>query len=1118
VPRAGYTPLLCAVAMICFMLPVSLWCQVGSSGSVTGTITDQTGANVPGATLTLRDLGTNITRTVQSGSSGIYTFTDVQPSKYELTVRASGFKTVAVRDIKLDVAEDRRIDVALTLGTVTESVNIEAAPPVLNAENASTGQVIEAQEVNELPLNGRDFEQLELLVPGSVSTTNYQTSGGAAAGASITDTNPGNVIVADGGRPGQVLFLVDGSDDANQTGTGIVWRPSVDEIAEFKVQTSNMSAEFGYGSSVVNVSTKSGTNQLHGGFYDFIRNNDFDSKSFFAQGVEPLKRNQFGGTVGGPVTIPWLYHGKDKTFWFVSYEGLRLRQATTELATVPTPLMRTGDLSELSGQIYDPLTTRPDPSNPGAYIRDPFPGNMIPADRINSVAQFFLNPSWIPLPNLPGTANNLILAPSVPTNSDQYTVRIDHHISANDMLMGRISQTFASNGNYGPYHGLNPYDPGSNPNDPTSLNSVVGWTHIFSSNMLLDTRASYFRSHPYLTSPNFGTIDYTTQLGIQGFGPGVSNVYPSYPVISISGYTGLPQGLILNFIGNGFDYSSNLTITRGRHTLKMGGSYREYQQYYTNSGQGSGTFNFTGTYSEDPQNPSASGAGVADFILGVPASGGRYIPPGWFYNHIKGSAIYFNDDWKVTPRLTATLGIRYELNLPNTELHDQFATFDPAARGGQGAIVVPNVQSISAPYYHSSVPLSWPVYSEYSVFAADVGISPKYLRKVAYDHIAPRLGLAYQPDPLTVFRVGYGIYYVQLDGLRESEMESAPFLIRESGIDNDPLLPTKTIQTLFPIGSSFSPQAAIYGSDSSTGDWGYSQQWNLAFQRMLPAQFALDIAYVGTAGTHLQTIRALNTPLPGPGDIQPRRPYPDFGTIQWNEQTANSNYNALQVKLERRFNHGLSLLTSFTWSKSIDYDSNDSDGYYDPYNRSSSRGVSDFNVPKVFSTSVIYELPWFRSAQAVTRSLMAGWTVGGIVSIQDGFPYTPMYSGDPSNTGIPSRADIVPGCNPVLNDPTPREFFNTSCFVAPPGPPVYRLGDAGRNILMADSYRDFDASFYKNFLFSEQKRLEIRFEGFNALNEHSFGIPNATVNAPGYGSVSSSSTGRQIQIAGKFYF
>jgi hypothetical protein len=1103
--------------LVCFVFSALAWGQAGSSGTVTGTVKDQTGAYVQGAKLTLRDLGTNVARTVQSGSSGVFTFTDMPPARYALTVTAPGFKTVEIENVELDVAATRRIDVALALGTTTENVAVEAASPVLNTENASTGQVIGAQEVNELPLNGRDFQQLELLVPGAVSTTNYQTSGGIAAGASILNTNS-NVIVADGGRPGQVLFMVDGSDDANQLGTGIVWRPSIDEISEFKVQTSNMSAEFGYGSSVVNVSTKSGTNQLHGSMYDFIRNNDFDAKSYFAQNVEPLKRNQFGATAGGPVVIPWLYRGKDKTFWFVAYEGLRLRQGTTELATVPTSLMEDGNLSQLTGQIYDPLSTRPDPNNPGSYIRDPFPGNIIPASRIDPVAKFFLTPSWIPLPNLSGTANNLLQAPSVPTNSDQYTVRIDQHFGSNDTVLGRISETFASNGSYGPYHGLNQYDPGANPNDPTSVNSVLGWTHIFNAATLVDARASYVRAHPLLTSPNFGTVDYTSQLGIQGFGPGISNIYPSYPALSISGYTGLPQGLILDAVSNGFEYAGNLTIIRGRHTLKMGESYREWQQFYTNSGQGSGAFNFTGTYTENPQSPLTTGAGLADFILGVPASGGRYIPPGRFYNHLKSEWVYFNDDWKITPKFTATLGIRYEINWPSTAEHDQFATFDPSARGGKGAIVVPNLQSVSPPYYQSSVPLSWPIYGQLSVFAADVGISPKYLRKVAYNHFAPRIGLAYQPNPNTVFRAGYGVYYVLLDGIRESEMESAPFLIREGNILNDPLLPTKTTQTLFPKGSSFSPQAAIYGADPRAGDWGYSQQWNLAFQHTFPGQFAFDLAYVGTTGIHLQTIRALNTPLPGPGDIQPRRPYPEFGTIQWNEQTANSNYNALQAKLERRFSRGFTLLTSFTWSKSIDYDSNDSDGYYDPYNRSSSRGLSDFNLPKVFSTSVIYELPWFRNSRLLARSFFGGWTVGGIVSIQDGFPYTPMYSGDPSNTGTPSRADVVSGCNPNPLNRTTQEFFNTACFVAPPGPPVYRRGDAGRNILVADSYKDLDASLYKNFLFSDQYRFELRFEGFNAFNEHSFGIPNATVNSPGYGSVSSSSTPRQIQIAGKFYF
>jgi hypothetical protein len=453
-----------------------------------------------------------------------------------------------------------------------------------------------------------------------------------------------------------------------------------------------------------------------------------------------------------------------------------------------------------------------------------------------------------------------------------------------------------------------------------------------------------------------------------------------------------------------------------------------------------------------------------------------------------------------------------------TEKNEQFASFSPQARGGQGAILVPNQRSVSAPYFHTSVPLSWPVYGPLSVFASDVGLSPKYLRKVGYHNFAPRIGLAYSLSSSTVIRAGYGLYYLPLDGNRESETESAPFLIRESGILNDPELPTKTTETLFPAGSSFSEFASIFGEDPNPTNFGYSEQWNLSFQHAIVPNMSFDIAYVGTAGIRLQAVDQTNAPLPGPGSVQPRRPYPEFGVISWDEQSAQSIYHSLQAKLDRRFASGFSLLAAFTWSKAIDDGSDDTEAYIDPYNHRLSRGVSSFDVPHTFTLSTLYALPSLRNESEFTRGVLGGWMIGGIVTFHDGLPYTPLYSGDPSNTGTSSYADVVSGCNPTLSQRTPREWFNTACFAAPPGPPIYRRGDASRNKLRGDHYGDFDTALYKNFRLTEQGRLEMRFEGFNIFNEHSFGFPNATVNSPGYGAVTTASPGRILQGAAKIYF
>src|SRR5579885_767290 len=1044
------------------MLSPNTFGQGGATGTITGIVTDASGAVVPGASVLLQNTATNVTWQTKSDSAGVYLFSNLPVGNYALKVTASGFAAVQVPALRLEVNATLRQDIKLPLGTVTQTVNVKAAPPMLNTSNASLGQVIASTEVAPLPLNGRDFQQLQLLTPGTVSGTNFQTSAALNAGASALTTNE-TLNISNGGRPGSDLFLVDGSDDSNENGRGVLWRPSIDEIQEFKVQTSNMSAQFGYGSTITNIVIKSGSNQLHGVTYDFVRN--------------------------------------------------------TVFATVPTAQMRQGDFSQLPVQLYDPSTTRPNPSLPGTYIRDPFVNNQIPLSRENPATAFFLNPSWIPLPNRPGIANNLEQTFSVPTNYNQMTAKIDEYIGARDALNGRFSFTHEFDGSYGPYHGLNKVDPGSNPKYPYPYDSDLNWTHTFNPNDLMEARVSMSRANLLFNTPNLGlSQNYDTLLGLNVFPSSITGIYPSYPVMNISGFTGLPQGFLLNYISNNFEYTANFTMVSGRHTFQFGETFRDWQQNLTTSGQGSGTFSFTGTYTSNPSSPGNTGAGIADYFLGIPFEGSRYAPPGWYYQRMKDNWLYFNDDWKATPKLTLNLGIRYEINLPTAEKYGHFATFDPTARNGQGAIVVPDAQAVKIPSAISSVNLSWPFYQQFSVFANDVGINSKYLRKVGYLNFAPRVGLAYRLTNKTVLRAGYGLFYLPLDGNRESELEGPPFLVRESNILNDPVIPTKTVYNLFPPGSSFSEFATVFAQDPNATNFGYSQEWNLALQRQLPGQLVAQIAYVGSKGTDLQTVFPLNTPQPGPGDVQPRRPFPDFGYIQWNQQSFSSIYHSLQATVERRFSHGFSLLASYTWSKCIDYDSTDADGTYDPFNLAMNRGVCDFDVPQLFTMATVYHEPWFQNSNRFVRGVLGGWEIAPIISLQSGYPFTPFATTDTSNTGLGSRADVVAGCNPKLSNPTPQEWFNTACFVSPPGPPIYRFGNAGRNILRGDGIQNVDLGFYKNFKLGEGRSLQIRFEGFNVFNWPSFGLPNATVNTPGYGQITNASAGREIQMAAKLYF
>jgi len=592
--------------------------------------------------------------------------------------------------------------------------------------------------------------------------------------------------------------------------------------------------------------------------------------------------------------------------------------------------------------------------------------------------------------------------------------------------------------------------------------------------------------------------------------------------MNIPGFTGMPRGFVLNYISKQVELSANYTVIRGRHTFRMGNQYRHYDAFGATSGNGSGSFNFNGDYTSNPVSAGGSGSPLADFYLGIPASADRQIPTPGFTRLITNNGAYLNDDWKVSSKLTLILGIRFEYNTPVYSPRDQLSGFDPNARNGRGAILLANQAAIDPPFSDSAVPNGIAAYKSLFVFAKDTGVSEKYLRDMNFFRLTywlPRVGLAYRLNNKTVVRSAYGMYTTPYD-MNKGLSLGVPWSVSERENLNQRYDSVKTIQTLLPAGSAYALIPGIGATNLlEDKDLGYVQQWNIAVQRELPGRFSFDVAYVGTKGTRLQRgYGNPNTPRPGPGPIQPRRPWPDFGNIGANENSASSIYHALQTRVERRFHLGLSLLGSFTWAKSIDDDSSATNIVYDQYNRRRDRGQSDFNLPRVFTLGLVYELPWMRTAKGIQQTVLGGWTVGAIATLQDGFPYTPLFNGDPANAATPSRADVVAGCNPVPSNPTPQRWINTNCFVAPPGAPDYRLGNAGRNILRGDSFRNMDLSLYKGFSFSERKILQLRFEGFNALNQHSFQFPNATVNSSIYGTVTGSSPGRILQVAAKFNF
>jgi hypothetical protein len=539
------------------------------------------------------------------------------------------------------------------------------------------------------------------------------------------------------------------------------------------------------------------------------------------------------------------------------------------------------------------------------------------------------------------------------------------------------------------------------------------------------------------------------------------------------------------------------------------------------SGQGQGAFSYTGLYTANPAIAGATGAGMADYLLGYPQTGSRYVPPGTYYIQLRNNWSFIQDDWKVNNRLTLNLGLRYELNFPTTEKYDQLASWVPTARDGRGAIVIPNRAAVTGDRgnLHASVQRSLPTYAPLSVYASDLGLPERSMRFLKKNQFAPRVGFAYRLGRDFVVRGGYGVFYNQLDGNRETEFLSPPFLIRENGVNNSFTAngaPARTTRTLFPAGSTFSDKPFIFAHDPWVKGFGYTSQWNFFVQKLLPGSTALELGYLGTKGTHLQNARAYNTPFPGPGSIDDRRPFPDFANILWSEQTASSIYHAFQAKAERRYSSGLTFMSSFTWSKSIDDQTSNSAGCINPYDCRADRGLSSFDMPFTWVSSGVYDIPFLRNARPwAVRTFLGGWTLSGIVTLRSGLPFSIYWSGDPANTGRGSRANAG-SCSGRLDNPTVARWYDPSCFGTPT---PYTYGNLGRNTMRADGTHNLDLGIYKDFLTRETQRLQFRAEFFNALNHANFGVPYNYVNVTSLaGVVTTAGPARTIQFALKYYF
>jgi hypothetical protein len=1061
--------------ILCFLaLMLAIPGAFAQTAQVTGLVTDPSGTIVPGATVSIRNVATGIVSEAVTNDRGYYTLLNLTPGTYDISVRRQGFRTTTQTGIKLDVAQIARMDLQLTIGEVRETVTVAAEAPILSSESATIGQVIGSKKILDLPLNGRDFTQLSTLVPGAISR-----------GTDSASQTP--LISVNGSRNSKTVFMIDGGSVTSQYFDSASVVPSVDAIQEFNVQSNAFSAEYGQGTAVINISLRSGTNRLHGSVYEFLRNQVLDARNFFnTTGVRPaVKQNQYGFTLGGPIVIPHVYKGRDRTFFFFDYEGTRLRRASTFNNPVPSLAMRNGDFSALATPILDPTT------------KIPFSNNVIPANRISSQSAFFL-PLYPTANTAAGTFNYV---PNRKMDGDKFDIRIDHHFSAADTLSSSYSMNMAETFNPGAFT-ANGGVTQENRRQRFSLTE----THIFSPAVVNELRLNYVRMRFNNFPQGLGT-NYTVESGIGGF-EAQSAQFPGFPGLNISGFLGFSGNAFspIKFRDNKYEIDDSVSWGWGAHQFKFGVLLRQYDTNTTNAARSRGDFTFNGTF---------TGNSFADFLLGIPYQGSRTFPRNTFGIHpLRNEHFFVQDDWKITPNLTLNLGLRYELNHPPRVLHNQMASTDPVLQ----RIVVASDSNGNINYNGQQVgEFLYPLFSDIIVPSSDVGLNPS-LRYMDKNNFAPRAGLAWRATKDLVFRAGYGIFYGLIQGNRAEStgIVNVPFLADELSNFNTTPTPTKSLANMFaPVSQGLNLVPLSFFQIETNMRDPYFQQWNFAIQKSVKGVLSLEASYVGSKSSKLEFSRPINVPAPGPGNIQSRRLWTRFASGTYVEDSAYSSYNALQTKVEVRGWHGLTMLSSYAYAKSLDNLSSDVQGFssQDPNNNNAEKGPSDFDVRHRWVTSVNYTLPFGKGAGGIFNHIIRDWELGSIFTMQSGLPFTPSISTDSANTGTSRRPDRI-GSGKVEDRTLTRDFDPTAFRV----PAAYTYGNSGRNILYARGFRNWDFITMRNFHLGEPATLQFRAEFFNFTNTPAFGAPVTNIQSSTAGQILSAGEPRDVQFALKLIF
>ncbi len=1126
-----------------------------NTASLTGLVTDPSGAIVPNASVTVKNKATTVETSGTTDSSGYYSFPSLLVGAYTLEIELQGFKKTVHENVNLEVGQKARLDFTLEVGAVSEAVIVAMAAPLLTTQEATTGGVIENRMVNQLPLSGRNWDDLVSLIPG-VQADRYTEEGGGTANGRTGGANVHGV------RSLQNNFVLDGVDNNSisenvQELTTQVARPSVDSIQEFKVSTNPYSAENGRSpGALISVTTKGGGNEFHGTAYEFLRNRVFDANNFFSNRVGRQRpqqiQNQFGGNFGGPIYLPRFgeggpstYSGKNKAFFFFNYEGTRIRKGVTRLGNVPLANEIRGDFSSAAGAAnripggYAAIFDRVGDCRarvPSAFnANGSFINNQIPAACLDPLAQRILG--LVPGPNVvPGSGplnlTNFVRAPGIIDDTDSYTARVDWQASSNNSIFVRY--TFSDRFRYLPgiFGGIID-GTGSSANGRLFMkgqSAAIGWTRTIGARMVNEFRFGWGRNNSIATQDPFG-LNTLAELGFRGVqdSPLYSGGIPGIIISALGGTTqpggqsgfdrlGSPDFLPKSQATNQFQWADTVSFSSGAHQMKFGADVRgPIRNIYLDVPGLRGSFSFNGN---------RTGIGLADFLLGYP-SGAQLTNPAIVDFRMKMFSGFFQDDWKVTPKLTLNLGLRYDYATWPYEGADRLTNLDPLT----GLRFTPANSAVG-----------------------------RSLVKPDKNNFAPRLGVAYQLTSQTVVRAGYGRFYMLFEraGSEDQLGLNLPYLVNNvvSAGPNNTTANNIRLQTGFNLSldpSAVNPITVRLRAVNPESVNPSIDQWNLGIQHLLAGNMVVTLDYVGTKGTHLSTLSNLNQPFFNAngtilnstvnGVTAPVLPYPSLGPIEFRDNGGNSNYHGGELTVEKRFSRGLSFRGAYTFSKSIDESQEHlaagGTGSFtqNARNRGERRGPSDFDVRHRFVGSYIYELPFgpgrnYLNEGAISH-IIGGWRISGLTNIRSGRPFTLSAGGNNGTLGGPRGGGLIGSFADCLgdgslsgSDRTIDRWFDRTAYAVPTavnpttGTVQARLGTCGRNTLRGPGIVNFDFALARTFnLFSEGRNLEFRWEMFNMFNTPQFGLPERNISSSSAGVISSlAGDPRVMQFALKLNF